>query len=120
MADADPTAVERSGTATVTVTKPARPAPRRLPPYHVVLHDDDDHTYENVIELLGKLFRHGRVRAFLMAREVDTAGRVIVDTTTKERAELKRDQIHAYGADWRLERSRGSMSATIEPAPDGG
>ena len=73
-----------------------------------------------MIELLGKLFGHGRVRAFLMAKEVDTTGRVIVDTTTKERAELKRDQIHANGADWRLERSQGSMSATIEPAPDGG
>ena len=35
-----------------------------------------------------------------MACEVDTTGRVIVDTTTKERAELKRDQIHAYGPDW--------------------
>jgi ATP-dependent Clp protease adaptor protein ClpS len=52
-----------------------------------------------------------------MAQEVDDTGRVIVDTTTKERAELKRDQIHAYGADHRLERSKGSMRATIEPAP---
>jgi ATP-dependent Clp protease adaptor protein ClpS len=101
-----------------TQTAPARPVPRRLPPYHVVLHDDDDHTYEYVIRMLGELFGHGRIKAFLLAHEVDTTGRVIVDTTTKERAELKRDQIHAYGADWRLERSKGSMSATIEPAPD--
>ncbi|GMU25084.1 MAG: hypothetical protein AMXMBFR13_51550 [Phycisphaerae bacterium] len=50
--------------------------------------------------------------------EVDTNGRVIVDTTTKERAELKRDQIHAYGADVRLERCQGSMRAVIEPAPE--
>ena len=35
------------------------------------------------------------------------------------RAELKRDQIHAYGADPLLERSKGSMSAIIEPAPGG-
>ncbi len=98
--------------------KAAKPIPRRQPPYHVVLLDDDDHTYEYVIEMLGKLFGHNKNKAYMMAREVDTTGRVIVDTTTKERAELKRDQIHAYGADWRLKRCKGSMRATIEPAPD--
>jgi len=99
---------------------PAKPVPRHQPPYHVVLLDDDDHTYQYVIEMLGKLFGHNKSKAFMMAREVDTTGRVIVDTTTKERAELKRDQIHAYGADWRLKRCKGSMRATIEPAPDPG
>ena len=98
--------------------KPTKPIPRRQPPYHVVLLDDDDHTYEYVVEMLGKLFGHNTEKAFMMAREVDTTGRVIVDTTTKERAELKRDQIHAYGADWRLKRCKGSMRATIEPAAD--
>jgi ATP-dependent Clp protease adaptor protein ClpS len=95
-----------------------KPRPRRQPPYHVVLLDDNDHTYEYVVEMLARLFGHPRPKAYLMAREVDTSGRVIVDTTTKERAELKRDQIHAYGRDWRIERCRGSMSATIEPAED--
>lgn len=98
--------------------KPSKPAPRRQPPYHVVLLNDNDHSYEYVIEMLGRLFAHDKVKAFLMAAEVDTTGRVIVDTTTKERAELKRDQIHAYGPDWRLERCKGSMSAVIEPAPE--
>ncbi len=88
----------------------------RIPKYHVVLLDDDDHTYAYVIEMLMKLFGHSRAKAFRMAREVDRSGRVIVDTTTKERAELKRDQIHAYGPDWRIDYCRGSMSATIEPA----
>ena len=91
-----------------------RPVPARL--WHVVLLDDDDHTYDYVIEMLGKLFGHGLETAFQMACEVDATGRVIVDTTTLERAELKRDQIHAYGRDWRLERSQGSMSATLERA----
>ena len=87
-----------------------------LPQYHVVLLDDDDHTYDYVIEMLMKLFGHSRGTAFQMACEVDLAGRVVVDTTTKERAELKRDQIHAYGPDWRILRCQGSMSAIIEPA----
>lgn len=66
--------------------------------------------------MLGKVFGHDPIRAFRMAEEVDTSGRVIVDTTTLERAELKCDQIHAYGADWRIPKCKGSMSATIEPA----
>jgi ATP-dependent Clp protease adaptor protein ClpS len=39
---------------------------------------------------------------------------VIVLTTSKEHAELKRDQIHAYGPDAYIPRCKGSMSATIE------
>src|ERR1700722_13636189 len=89
---------------------------KKQPPYHVILWNDDDHTYEYVIEMLKKLFGHPEPKGFMMAKEVDTKGRVIVDTTSLERAELKRDQIHAYGADPRLPRCKGSMSATIEPA----
>ena len=99
-----------------TATLPAETRPRLAPFWNVILLDDDDHTYDYVIEMLGKVFGHGLETAYQMASEVDTTGRVIVDTTTLERAELKRDQIHAYGRDWRLERSAGSMSAVIEPA----
>jgi len=95
---------------------PAEVRPKFAPPWHVILLDDDDHTYDYVIEMLGKVFGHNTETAYKMACEVDQTGRVIVDTTSLERAELKRDQIHAYGRDWRLERSAGSMSATIEPA----
>jgi ATP-dependent Clp protease adaptor protein ClpS len=99
-----------------TTLLPAKTRPSPAPPWHVVLLDDDDHTYDYVIEMLGKIFGHSLETAFQMACEVDATGRVIVDTTTRERAELKRDQIHAYGRDWRLERSQGSMSAILEPA----
>jgi ATP-dependent Clp protease adaptor protein ClpS len=92
--------------------------PQLIPRYHVVLLDDNDHTYDYVIEMLMRLFNHSREQAFLMACEVDAQGRVIVDTTTLERAELKRDQIHAYGADWRIPHCKGSMSACIEPVDE--
>lgn len=107
------------GTVVTPVVAPARPKvkPRPLPQYHVILLDDNDHTYDYVMEMLCGLFGHDETRAFLMAREVDQTGRVIADTTSLERAELKRDQIHAYGPDWRIPRCKGSMSATIEPAP---
>ena len=101
-----------------TTSRASQPTRRRQPPYYVILHDDDDHTYVYVIELLRKLFGHNPTAAYLMAKEVDATGRVIVDTTTKERAELKRDQIHAYGADPKLARCKGSMRATIEPTTD--
>ena len=90
--------------------------PRILPPYHVLLLDDDDHTYEYVIKMLRELFRLPLEGAYLKAVEVDTAGRAVVDTTSKERAELKRDQIHAFGRDQLINRCAGSMSAVIEPA----
>ena len=87
-----------------------------VPQYHVILLDDDHHTYDYVIELLMDVFGHSVDKGYQMACEVDAAGRVVVFTTHKDRAELKRDQIHAYGADWRMPESRGSMSATLEPA----
>lgn len=92
---------------------------KRQPPYHVVLLNDDDHSFDYVIAMLQKLFGHPREKGYQMAREVDTQGRVIVDTTSKERAELKRDQIHAFGPDPLIPRCQGSMSATIEPAEGG-
>lgn len=108
------------------MTETAKPAageskterkPKLLPPFNVVLLDDDDHTYEYVIRMLRRLFGHTLEAAFRMAKEVDTTGRVIVDTTTKERAEFKRDQILAYGKDDLISRCQGSMSAVIEPCP---
>jgi len=92
--------------------------PRRQPPYHVILMDDDDHTYEYVISMLRKLFGCSETKAFQLASEVDQSGQVVVDTTTLERAEFKRDQVHAFGRDWRINRCQGSMSATIRPAGD--
>ena len=87
-----------------------------LPPYNVVLLDDDDHSYEYVILMLKKVFGHPIEKGYQMAQEVDATGRVIVATTNLEQAELKRDQIHAFGPDPFVPRCKGSMSATIEPA----
>jgi ATP-dependent Clp protease adaptor protein ClpS len=105
-----------------TAVKPARAKPGRkrkpsaLPPYHVILFNDDDHTYEYVIEMLKVLFAFPDEKGYELAKTVDRDGRVILLTTHKEMAELKRDQIHAYGTDARVATCKGSMSATIEPA----
>ena len=89
---------------------------KRQPPYNVILVNDDDHTYEYVIRMLKELFGFPEEKGFVLAKEVDQTGRVVVCTTSMERAELKRDQIHAYGPDPLLERCKGSMSAYIEPS----
>jgi ATP-dependent Clp protease adaptor protein ClpS len=93
-----------------------RPKSRKLPPFNVVLLDDDDHTYEYVVEMLRKVFGYAEQRGYDMAKTVDESGRVIVMTTHKELAELKRDQIIGYGADPRLTRSNGPMRSVVEPA----
>ena len=86
-----------------------------VPMYHVILLDDDDHSYEYVIEMLMDIFGHSEATSYEMACEVYANGRVIVETTYRERAEMKRSRIHSYGADWRIPHCKGSMSATIEP-----
>jgi len=88
----------------------------QAPLFHVVLLDDNDHTYDYVVEMLQKLFVLGESEAFQHAVEVDTTGRTIVITCELPQAEFARDQIHGYGADWRMPRSKGSMSAIVGPA----
>jgi ATP-dependent Clp protease adaptor protein ClpS len=90
---------------------------RRQPPYNVIIMNDDDHSFEYVIEMLGKLFGHGVTTAEVMAWTIHTQGRAIVLTTHKELAELKRDQVLAFGPDPRLPRSNRSLDCYIEPAP---
>jgi ATP-dependent Clp protease adaptor protein ClpS len=86
------------------------------PVYNVVLLDDDDHTYDYVIEMLQALFVFSFDQAYQHAVEVDTQGRTILLTCTLSEAEFARDQVHAFGPDRRMPRSKGSMSAVIEPA----
>jgi len=86
------------------------------PLYHVILLNDDDHTYDYVIEMLEKIFGMSESKALSHAVEVDTNGTTILLTCELEQAEHKRDLIHGYGPDWRLPRSLGSMAAVVEPA----
>jgi ATP-dependent Clp protease adaptor protein ClpS len=109
---------ESTETAIPERQKREKGKPKKQPRYNVVLWNDDDHSYEYVITMLLELFSHPIEKGYQMAVEVDTQGRVIVLTTTMEHAELKRDQIHAYGKDVLISGCKGSMSATIEPVDD--
>jgi ATP-dependent Clp protease adaptor protein ClpS len=105
-------------TATLVPEKKAEPKrkrkPKGIPRYNVILWDSDEHTYEYVERMLRELFGHTAEECHKMAETVDTQGKVIVLTTTKEHAELKRDQIIAYGKDELMKNCKGSMYATIE------
>jgi ATP-dependent Clp protease adaptor protein ClpS len=97
--------------APVTETHPAQPWL-----WSVVLLDDNEHTYDYVIDMMQRVFGFSAERAFQIARTVDTDGRAVCFTTHKEHAELKRDQIVARGPDPLLAASSRGMKAIIEPA----
>jgi ATP-dependent Clp protease adaptor protein ClpS len=111
--------------------RPAKPAPRSRPEtkdkpktdqakqWNVVLLDDDQHSYEYVMAMVQELFAHPLEKSYQIAKAVDTQGRAICLTTHKEHAELKRDQILAFGKDPLIASCKGSMSAIIEPADFG-
>ena len=90
--------------------------PKRQPRYNVILWNDDDHTYDYVIRMMQELFGHDKNRADQIAYTVDRQGRAVCGTTHKEHAELKREQIIAFGRDPLVPQSKGAMRAVIEPA----
>jgi len=91
---------------------------KKGPRFHVILWNDDVHTYEYVIIMLHVVFGYPVQKGFQLAREVDTRGRAIVFTSSLEQAELKKDLILGFGPDPLLATSKGSIIATLEKASD--
>ena len=85
--------------------------------YHLVLLDDDDHSYEYVIMMLAHIFGYTFEKGYAIACVVDSAGRAVVETAGHDQVTRHQRQIHAFGADPNIPRSKGSMSAVVEPAP---
>jgi ATP-dependent Clp protease adaptor protein ClpS len=106
---------------TITLPKPKKKEKeeqktKRLPPYNVVLVNDDDHSVEYVVVMMQQLFGHPIEKGLKIAEEVHFQGRCIVWTGSLEVAELKQEQIHAFGPDKDIARCKGSMTAVVEPA----
>jgi ATP-dependent Clp protease adaptor protein ClpS len=95
--------------------KNQKPKAKKQPRYNVILWDDPEHTFEYVIEMMQNLFRLQREDGQRIANEVDRSGRAVCLTTTREHAELKRDQIRGFGRDPYSSKSTGSMASSIEP-----
>lgn len=114
-----------SGETSLPVLTLPRPAPRpvvkqpRL--WNVVLLNDDDHSYEYVIEMMVRVFGKSLRDGLEVAKTVDKQGRAICLTTHRELGELKVEQVHSYGKDTLIAGCKGSMSALLELADlDGG
>ena len=57
--------------------------------YHVILDNDDFHSFEFVVEVLCKALGYARERSFQLTLQAHTSGRAVVWTGPKEVAELK-------------------------------
>jgi ATP-dependent Clp protease adaptor protein ClpS len=112
VAVAEPIVTTRTRPETDQATKT-----QRQPPYNVVILNDEEHTFDYVIDLLVKIFRHSLPTAQELTWRIHSTGRAIVYTTHKEKAELKRDQVLAWGPDPRMSVSKGPLGCYIEPAP---
>src|SRR2546423_1714791 len=112
MAESDQN-VENGGEKTATAVKPKRPRkvkpknkpPQPLPPWKVLLHNDDVNSRDYVVETIVMLTPLKEQDAIIRMDEADKTGVALLLTTHKERAELYKDQFQTKG-----------LTVTIEPA----
>jgi ATP-dependent Clp protease adaptor protein ClpS len=106
------------------ITLPTKPGTeedtrvRKLPPYAVVVLNDDYHTFEYVIIAFQKVFGYNQQRCVLLAKEIDEKGRAVVWTGSKEVAELKKEQLQGMGPDiYASRRVDWPLGVELEPMP---
>jgi ATP-dependent Clp protease adapter protein ClpS len=98
------------GGATATKTKPDRKTapqkkpPQPLPPWKVLLHNDDKNDIEYVVKTVMSLTPLNQNDAIERTLEAHETGVALLLTTHKERAELYKDQFLSKG-----------LTVTIEP-----
>ena len=106
--------------ATKTKTKPKLDPEIRnklLPPYHVILLNDDDHSFEFVVMVLRKVFGYQEEKSFDLTKQAHEQGRAIVWTGPKETAEFKLEQMQTFHETrMRDNRDLGPLGCLIEPA----
>ena len=90
---------------------------RRVPPYNVILENDDLHTCEFVVEVLCKALGVAVERAYQYMEEAHTTGRAVVWSGPREVAELKAEQIQTFHEVRDDGRKLGPLGCTVEPAP---
>ncbi len=94
MSDGLEFAEEAGDTATAVVTKPAPPQrkPKKLPPYKVLLHNDEVNDVVFVIRSILQLTRLTPEEALEKTLEAHETGVALLLVTHKERAELYCEQ----------------------------
>jgi ATP-dependent Clp protease adaptor protein ClpS len=92
--------------------------PKKQPPYAVIVENDDDHTFDYVIEVLQKVFGYDLQKALLLTSQVHDAGQALVWSGALELAELKRDQIRGFGPDiYAMKPVTFPLGVRVEPLP---
>jgi ATP-dependent Clp protease adaptor protein ClpS len=91
---------------------------KRLPPYNVILLNDDFHSFDFVVMVLRKVYGVTQERGLQLALQAHETGRAVVWTGPKEGAELKVEQMRTFhevrdGG----QRDLGPVDCHIEPAP---
>lgn len=89
---------------------------RLLPPYHLILENDDYHSFEFVVMVLCKVFGWAAEKSFQYAMHAHTKGEAVVWTGSKEVAELKLEQMLTFHENRDDGRKFGPLSCRIEPA----
>ena len=80
----------------------------RCPPYQVILHNDDHHGMEEVIDALMKSVPGvGQRKAILIMLEAHTTGRAVVIVCPQEQAELYAERLGTFGLTVTIERAEG-------------
>ena len=111
-------AVEAAQPARVKPAAERRPEAKVLPPYAVVLHNDDINGFPHVIRSLGRVFGYGGVKSMALAMRAHVAGRAAVWTGAKEHAEFKADRLRGCGPDpVMVHKGALPLKVTIEPVP---
>ena len=91
-----------------------------LPPYHVILLNDDVHSMEFVVTVLQKVFGYDEQKANLLMLEAHHQERAIVWSGSKEGAELKQEQVRSFHESRSLpdgsHQDVGPLGCDIEPA----
>jgi ATP-dependent Clp protease adaptor protein ClpS len=106
--DVPPSSDDKHGaTATAAPPKadPKKKPPQPLPPWKVLLHNDDHNDIEYVVLTVMTLTPLNQEDAVQRTIEAHESGVALLLTTHKERAELYRDQFGSKG-----------LTVTIEPA----
>ena len=107
MSDATDAELPRSdeNTAAATKEKPRQSPTKPLPPWKVLLHNDDVNEIQFVVETVRMLTTLGRQEAQMRVAEAHKRGLALLLTTHRERAELYQQQF-----------SSRNVTVTIEPA----
>jgi len=86
-------------------TDPKHRPPQMLPPWKVLLHNDDKNDMVFVVDTIVELTPLNKQDAENRMKEADDSGVALLLVTHKERAELYKDQFESKG-----------LTVTIEPA----